>query len=169
VCCDDRSAPRSRKDQSGSGELQQSFSHWGSRNSIACSQREFVQPVARPKHTLRDFLFDDVAKPRSGVGRSHGVCFSAGRRISYIRTGDVGFIRRTAFQASRPGLDNWGATHRISGLARRPTALRPLDCSRLRRSHVLSSVSMHFDAIFGEPRRPTSAISYIRHSKMKTL
>ena len=51
----------------------------------------------------------------------------------------------------RARLDNWGATHRISGLARRPTALRPLDCSRLRRSHVLSSVSMHFDAIYGEP------------------
>jgi hypothetical protein len=71
VRCDDRSAPRSRNDESGSAELQQSFSHWGSRNSIASSQREFVQTVAGPKHTLGDFLFNDVAKPRSGVGRSH--------------------------------------------------------------------------------------------------
>ena len=72
-----RPAPRPRNDEAGSGELQQSFSDGGSRYPIAGGKPKFVQPSARPKHTLGDFLFDDVAKPRSGVGRSHGAFFSA--------------------------------------------------------------------------------------------
>ena len=89
---DNRSAPRPRNDQTGSGELLESFSYRGARNSVACREHELVQPIARPKHTLGDFVFNDVAQPLGGVRGSHGARFSTVERMSQIRL-EGGFVR----------------------------------------------------------------------------
>ena len=89
---DNRSAPRPRNDETGSGELLESLSYRGARNSVACREHKLVQPIARPKHTLGDFVFNDVAQPLGGVRGSHGVRFSAVERMSQIRL-ESGFVR----------------------------------------------------------------------------
>lgn len=77
-----------------------------------------------------------------------------------------GFIWRTALWAPRPGSENWGARHRISwlrGVRRSASPSAAPACEG-----VMSFLGLNASTRFMRARAPTSAISYIRHSKMKT-